>query len=60
MVDDEVRRGAEELRNTAAKLRLLARQTRSAAAQEGLIDLAERFERMARRIDDGDPPEGRT
>ena len=56
MVDDEVQRSADELRETAAKLRLLARQTRSTEAHEGLLDLAERFERMARRIDGGAPP----
>ena len=56
MVDDEVRRSADELRDTAAKLRVLARQTRSAEARQGLLDLAERFEGMARRIDGGEPP----
>jgi hypothetical protein len=53
MVDDEVRRSADELRETAAKLKLLAQQTRSFEARDGLLDLAERFERMARRIDGG-------
>jgi hypothetical protein len=57
MVDDEVQRGADELRDTAAKLRLLARQTRSAEAQKELLELAERFERMARQIDDDEPPQ---
>ena len=57
MVDDEVQRSAEELRDTAAKLRLLAHQTRSAEASEALLDLAERFERMANRIDGGATPE---
>ena len=52
MVGDDLQR-ADELRDTAAKLRLLARQTRSPEAQRGLLDLAERFEGMARRLDDG-------
>jgi predicted component of type VI protein secretion system len=51
MVDDEVQRSAEELRETAGRLRLLAQQTRSHAARGGLLDLAERFERMAAQID---------
>jgi len=55
MVDDEVQRSAQELRETAAKLRALAGQTRSAEAREGLLDLADRFERMAHRINGGDP-----
>ena len=58
MVDDEVQRSAHELRETAAKLRVLARQTRSAEAHQGLLELAERFEGMARRIDGGNPPAG--
>jgi len=45
---------ADELAETAAKLRLLARQTRSADAQKGLLDLAERFAGMAQRIDGGE------
>jgi hypothetical protein len=57
MVDDDVRRSAEELRGTAAKLRRLARRTRSAEAREGLLDLAVRFEAMAGRIDGGAGPE---
>jgi hypothetical protein len=51
MVDDDVQRSAEELRDTATKLRRLARQTRSQEAREGLLDLAARFEEMAGRID---------
>jgi len=54
MVDDAVQRG-QELRDTATKLRLLARQTRSVDARRELLDLAERFERMAGQIDPGDP-----
>jgi hypothetical protein len=53
MVDDDVQRSAEELRDTATKLRRLARQTRSQEAREGLLDLAARFEEMAGRIDGG-------
>jgi hypothetical protein len=53
MVDDDVQRSAEELRDTATKLRRLARRTRSHEAREGLIDLAGRFEEMAKRIDGG-------
>jgi chorismate-pyruvate lyase len=58
MVDDEVRRSAEELRSTAEKLKLLARRTRSIHARDGLLALAERFERMARCMGgaDGAPP----
>jgi hypothetical protein len=56
MVGDEVQRSADELRETAVKLRVLAQQTRSAEAHQGLLELAERFEGMARRIDGGTPP----
>ena len=55
MVDDELRRSAEELRDTAAKLKLLAQRTRSTHARDSLIDLAERFERMARCMDGASP-----
>ena len=48
MVDGESRRGAKELRDTAEKLKALARRTRSLDARTSLLDLAERFERMAR------------
>lgn len=58
MVDDDVQRSAKELRDTATKLRRLARQTRSHEAREGLLDLAGRFEEMAKRIDGG-PSGGR-
>ena len=53
MVDDDVQRSAEELRDTAVKLRRLAQQTRSAEARGGLLELADRFEEMAARIEDG-------
>ena len=58
MVDDEIHRSAEELRDTAAKLKLLARRTRSLDARGGLLDLAERFERMARCMGSAPPPTG--
>jgi hypothetical protein len=58
MVDDEIHRSAEELRDTAAKLKLLARRTRSLDARDGLLDLAERFERMARCMGGAAPPTG--
>lgn len=58
MVDDELRRSAEELRDTAAKLKLLAQRTRSLEARDGLLDLAKRFERMARCRDGASPPQG--
>jgi hypothetical protein len=45
---------AEELRHTARRLRLPARQTRSPDARTELVNLAERFERMASQIDPGD------
>lgn len=54
MVDDDLRR-AKEFRETAAKLRQLARQVQSPDAHRDLTDLAERFERMARRIDPDNP-----
>jgi hypothetical protein len=57
MVDDDVQRSAEELRDTAAKLRRLARRTRSPEARHGLLDLAARFEEMAGRIDGERPPQ---
>lgn len=56
MVDDEVQRSAAELRETAAKLRLLAQQTRSLEARRGLLALAERFEGLAARVDDRENP----
>jgi hypothetical protein len=56
MVDEAVQRSAEELRETAAKLRQLARQTRFASTRRELLGLAERFERMAAQLDDGGSP----
>ncbi len=57
MVDEDVQRSAEELRDTAAKLRQLARQTRSPNTRLELLNLAERFERMATQLDGGGPPQ---
>ena len=51
MVDDAIQRSAEELRDTAARLRQLASQTRSSDARAGLLDLADRFELLAARLD---------
>ena len=53
MVDEDVQRSAEELRETAAKLRQLARQTRFGSTRRELTNLAERFERMAAELDGG-------
>jgi hypothetical protein len=49
-------RSAEELRETATKLRQLARQTRFAGTRRELLNLAERFETMATQLDGGAPP----
>ena len=56
MVDDEVWRSAEELRDTAEQLKGAGTRTRSTYARDGLLDLAERFERMARCINGAPPP----
>ena len=56
MIDEDVQRSAEELRETAAKLRQLARQTRFAGTRRELLNLAERFETMAAQLDGGAPP----
>ena len=56
MVDEDVQRSAEELRETAGKLRSLARQTRFAATRRELLNLAERFEAMAAQLDGDAPP----
>ena len=58
MGDDELRRSAVELRDTAARLKLLAQRTRSIDARDGLLVLAERFERMARCMDGAAPSAG--
>jgi hypothetical protein len=51
MVDDAERRSAEDLRDIAAKLKLLAERTRSFEARNKLLEFAEHFERMARRLE---------
>lgn len=56
---DDAQRSAEELRDTATKLRRLARQTHSPEARKGLLDLAARFDEMAGRIDGSLPPSER-
>jgi hypothetical protein len=56
MVDEDVQRSAEELRDTAAKLRQLARQTRFANTRRELLGLAERFETIAAQLDGEGPP----
>ena len=58
MVDEDVQRSAEELRDTAAKLRALARRTRSPTTRLELVNLAERFEQMAARLDGSGSPQG--
>jgi hypothetical protein len=50
MVDEDVQRSAEELRDTAGKLRALARRTRSPNTRRELLNLAERFERIAAQL----------
>jgi len=57
MVDEDIQRSAEELRDTAAKLRALARRTRSPNTRRELLNLAERFERMAAQLDGGGSPQ---
>jgi hypothetical protein len=52
MVGDELRR-AQEFRDTAAKLRALARQVSSHETRGHILELAERFERMAGEMDGG-------
>jgi len=56
MVDEDVQRSAEELRDTAMKLRQLARQTRFSATRRELLNLAERFEQLAGQLDAGGSP----
>lgn len=56
MVDDDLRR-AKEFRETAGKLRALARQVQSPDARRDLMELANRFDRMARQIDPENPAE---
>ena len=56
MVDEDVQRSAAELRDTAAKLRALARRTRSPNTRLELVKLAERFERLAAQLEGGSAP----
>jgi len=58
MVDEDVQRSAAELRDTAAKLRALARRTRSPNTRLELVRLAERFERLAAQLEGGSAPQG--
>jgi hypothetical protein len=58
MVDEDVERSAREMRDTATKLRALARRTRSPNTRLELLNLAERFERMAAQLDGGGSPQG--
>src|SRR5205823_13844234 len=57
MVDEDVQRSAEELRETATKLRQLARQTRYSGTRRGLLNLAERFATIAAQHARGAPPD---
>jgi hypothetical protein len=57
MVDEDLERRAEELRDIAARLRRLAQQTRSPDPRRELMNLAERLERMAQSLAGGGPPE---
>lgn len=58
MVDEDLERRAEELRNIAARLRRLAQQTRSPDPRRELLDLAGRFEKMAQSLAGRGSPEG--
>lgn len=55
MVDEDLERRAEELRDIAARLRRLAQQTQSPDPRRELMNLAERFEKMARSLAGGGP-----
>jgi len=57
MVDEDVQRSAEELRDTAARLRALVRRTRSANTRLELLNLAERFEKMAAQLEGSGSPQ---
>lgn len=50
MVDEDLQRTSEELRDTAQKLRRLATQTRSPDTRRELLGLAQRFDRLAARL----------
>lgn len=53
MVDEDLERRAEELRDIAVRLRRLAQQTRSPNPRRELLDLADRFEQMAQNLAGG-------
>ena len=55
MVDDEVWR-IQEFRDIALRLRMLARRARSPDARRQLLDLADRFDRVAGELRGEDPP----
>ena len=55
MVDEDLERRAEELREIAARLRRLAQQTRSPDPRRELLNLADRFEKMAHSLGGGSP-----
>ena len=57
MVDEDAQRSAQEYRDTATKLRLLARQVRSYEARQDLLELAERFDRLASNRESSRDPE---
>jgi hypothetical protein len=57
MVDEDLERRAEELRNIAGRLRRLAQQTRSPDPRRELLDLADRFDNLARNLAGGGSPE---
>ena len=57
MVDEDLERRAEELRGIAARLRRLAQQTRSPDPRRELLDLADRFEKMAQSLAGGESSE---
>lgn len=57
MVDEDLERRAEELRDIAGRLRRLAQQTRSPDPRRELLDLADRFEKMAQSLTGGGAPE---
>jgi hypothetical protein len=57
MVDEDLERRAEELRDIAGRLRRLAQQTRSPDPRLELLDLADRFEKMAQSLAGGGSPE---
>ena len=55
MVAEDLERRAEELRNIAGRLRRLAQQTRSPDPRRELLDLADRFDKMAQNLAGGGP-----